>query len=252
MSMLQAPNPTNIVMDPKEIALTVEQFQTVLPEKMKKSVNPQILQTLNDMLADPDMCETYRDNLIGYTTVMIDGKFKLEGYVMAVKYVSFKLMGCSNIDAYTRTFPQKMQRWTQIQNLEAKEIASYVTAYNKSKLVNLILAQTLIPTHVLNADIFQKAINVQVELMTSATSEKVRQDAANSLLTHLKAPQETKLQIDVSAATSDSIASLRASVEEHARLQREAIEFGLLTPSQVAEKRLIQSDKDTVDAEIVE
>ena len=63
-----------------------------------------------------------------------------------------------------------------------------MTSYNKNKLVNLILEQSMIPSWVLNQDMYQKALNVQCELMLTANSEKVS-DAANSILTHLKPPQ---------------------------------------------------------------
>lgn len=233
------------------VTLTIDQFKTVLPEKMRKSVSPEVLNTLNNMLSDPDMHESYRDNLIGYTSVMNDGKFKLESYVYAVKYVSFKLMGCTNIDAYSKTFPNKISRWAA-QGVANKDIASYVTAYNKSKLVNLILEQTLIPTHVLNADIYQKAINVQVELMTSAQSEKVRQEAANSLLTHLKAPEKTKLQIDVNHNNADSIAALRQNVEALRDMQMDLLKAGVMTPQQVAERPMLFSKEEAEDAEVVD
>lgn len=231
--------------------LTIDQFKQVLPEKMRKSVSPDVLTTLNTMLSDPDMCEAFRDNLIGYTSVMNDGKFKLDGYVFAVKYVSFKLMGCTNIDAFSKTFPDKISRWSQ-QNLASKDIASYVTAYNKSKLVNLILEQTLIPTHVLNADIYQKAINVQVDLMMNAQSEKVKQEAANSLLTHLKAPDKTKLQIDISGAAADSIASLRQNVEALRDMQLGMLNSGTMTAQEIAERRMIFDEAEAIDGEVVD
>lgn len=59
-----------------------------------------------------------------------------------------------------------------------KDQSSYISAYHKSKLVNLIFEQTLIPIHILNAPLLQQAINVQAELMLTANSEKVRSDAA--------------------------------------------------------------------------
>ena len=153
--------------------LTLDQFQLALPDKVKKSINQELIDQINNTLSDPEMYESYRDNLISYTKVMADGKFKVTQYIDAVRYVSFKLMGCTNIEAYTKTFPDKYQRFIQ-QGVQAKDIASYVTAYNKSKLVNLIFEQTLIPSHVLNQDLYQRALNVQADLMINAKSEKVR------------------------------------------------------------------------------
>jgi hypothetical protein len=47
-------------------------------------------------LSDPEPYESYRDNLISYTKVMADRKFKVSSYVDAVRYVSHKLMGSTN------------------------------------------------------------------------------------------------------------------------------------------------------------
>lgn len=218
--------------------LTLDQFQLALPDKVKKSINQELIDQINNTLSDPEMFESYRDNLISYTKVMADGKFKVTQYIDAVRYVSFKLMGCTNIEAYTKTFPDKYQRFIQ-QGVQAKDIASYVTAYNKSKLVNLIFEQTLIPSHVLNQDLYQRALNVQADLMINAKSEKVRCDAANSLLTQLKAPEVKKVELDIGVKEDSSIAALRATTLELARQQRLMVESGAMNAQDVAHGKLI-------------
>lgn len=218
--------------------LTVDQFKTALPDKVKKSVNQELIDQINKTLSEPEMYEAYRDNLLSYTKVMADGRFKIQNYVDAVKYVSHKLMGCSNIEAYTKTFPDKYQNFLA-QGVVAKDIASYVTAYNKSKLVNLIFEQTLIPSYVLNQDLYQKALNVQAELMVTANSEKVRCDAANSLLTHLKMPETQKVELEIGVKEDSSIAALRATTLELARQQRLMVESGAMNAQEVAHGKLI-------------
>ena len=219
-------------------ALTVEQFRQALPDKVKKSINQELIDQINTTLSDPDMYEAYRDNLLSYTKVMSDGRFKVAEYINAVKYVSHKLMGCTNIDAYSKTFPDKIARFTA-QGVAPKDIASYVTAYNKSKLVNLIMEQTLIPSYVLNQDLYQKALNVQAELMVSAKSEKVRSDAANSLLTHLKMPETQKVELEIGVKEDSAIAALRATTMELARQQRMMLEAGAMDAQEVAHSRLV-------------
>ena len=225
--------------------ISLEQFRQALPDKVKKSVNQELIDQINTTLSDPEMYESYRDNLVSYTKVMADGKFKISNYIEAVKYISHKLMGCTNIDAYIKTFPDKYARFLA-QGVVAKDIASYVTAYNKSKLVNLIFEQTLIPSYVLNQDLYQKALNVQAELMISANSEKVRCDAANSLLTHLKMPETQKVELDLNIKEDGSIAALRATTLELARQQRLMVESGAMNAQEIAHGKLV------IDAEFVE
>lgn len=218
--------------------LTAEQFKQALPDKVKKSVSQELIDQINSTLSEPEMYEAYRDNLLSYSKVMADGRFKIDQYISAVKYVSHKLMGATNIEAYSKTFPDKMQRFAA-QGVSAKDIASYVTAYNKSKLVNLIFEQTLIPSYVLNQDLYQKALNVQAELMVSAKSEKVRCDAANSLLTHLKMPETQKVELEIGVKEDSAIAALRATTMELARQQRLMLEAGAMNAQEVAHSRLV-------------
>ena len=218
--------------------LTVDQFRQALPDKVKKSVSQELIDQINTTLAEPELFEAYRDNLLSYSKVMADGRFKVDQYISAVKYVSHKLMGSTNIDAYSKTFPDKMQRFAAT-SVSSKDIASYVTAYNKSKLVNLIFEQTLIPTYVLNQDLFQRALNVQADLMTNANSEKVRCDAANSLLSHLKMPETQKVELDISVKEDSAIAALRETTLALARQQRLMLEAGAMNAQEVAHSRLI-------------
>jgi len=227
-------------------ALTVEQFKQCLPDKVKKSINQELIDQINGTLSDPEMYESYRDNLLSYTKVMADGRFKVPSYIDAVRYVSHKLMGCTNIEAYTKTFPDKYQRFVA-QGVVAKDIASYVTAYNKSKLVNLIFEQTLIPSYVLNQDLYQKALNVQAELMVNSGSDKVRCDAANSLLTHLKMPETQKVELEIGIKEDSSIKALRDTTMALARQQRMMMEAGAMNAQEIAHSKLQIVDVETVE-----
>ena len=218
--------------------LTVEQFKQALPSQFKASVNQELIDQINTTLADPNLYETYRDNLLSYTQVMRDGKFKLVDYVNAVKYCSHKIMGATNIDAFVKTFPNRYQRFLA-SGTGQKDIASYITSYNKSKLVNLILEQSLIPSWVLNQDLYQKAINVQAELMINANSEKVRSDAANSLLNHLKPPEVQKVELDIGMKEHSSLNALRQSTMDLVEQQKKMVASGMLTVKDVAEQRLV-------------
>ena len=221
----------------QEQQMSVEQFKQALPAKMKKSVSPQVVKAVIDMISDPNLHETFRENLIGYTNVINDGKHKLESYVNAVKYCTYKVMGKTNIDAYILTFPDRYNDFLA-RNVPAKDIASYVTAYNKGKLVSAIMEQSLIPSWILNQDLYQKALNVQAELMVSASSEKVRTDAANSILTHLKMPEKAKVELDVTSEASDAIKALRDSTMALVEMQQQQIREGKMTALGVAERGL--------------
>lgn len=221
--------------------LTIAQFKEALPAGMRKSVNPELVTKINDLLSDPDMHETYREGLLSYTKIMAEGKFKVSGYLDAVKYVSHKLMGKTSIDAFSTTFPEKIQRWT-LQQVESKDIASYVTAYNKSKMVGLLMEQTLTPFWVLNQDMYQKALNTQAHLMVSAKSELVRTTAANSILTQLKPPEVKKVELNLGASDDSTIGDLRETTRKLVEQQKAMLAAGVLSVQDIAHNPIIEGE----------
>ena len=219
--------------------LTAEQFKQVVPNQFKACVSQELIDQINQTLSDPDMYETYRDNLLGYAHVMREGKFKMEDYINAIKYCSHKIMGASNIDAYVKTFPDKYQAMLSA-GKNAKDISSFVTAYNKNKLVNLILEQSMIPSWVLNQDMYQKALDVQCELMMTANSEKVRSDAANSILTHLKPPEVTKVELDIGLKKDSAMEDLKHTLAELALKQQQFIGAGVTQVKELTQQKLVR------------
>ena len=207
-------------------ALTLEQFKQVLPEKMKKSINQALLDQINNTLEHPETMAILRENILSYTHVLRDGRFKISSYINAVKYASFKFMGDTNRQAYIRTFPDKYAQFVA-DGVSEKDIASYYTAYNKSKLVMMIMEQAMIPTHVLNNHMFQDALNIQFEIASDPNvSPKVRSDAANSLIVNLKPPENRKIEIDVGVNQGSVIEDYQAAMVMMVKKQKELLEAG--------------------------
>jgi len=208
------------------LALTEEQFKAALPAHMTKSVNPLLMMRINNTLSSPEEWENYKDNLLDYVGVLQQGKFKMQNYLDAVRYVGFKVMGFNNITSYRKTFPDKYAKFVR-EGVSSKAIASYSTAYNQSKLVNLIYEQTLIPAYLLNAPQFQKAINKQVSIMNNEkASFKVQSDAANSLLTHLKPPETKKVELDIGINTTSIIDDYEQAMSTMVAKQLELMKAG--------------------------
>lgn len=205
--------------------MTPEEFKSALPVQLKNSVTPEVMNSINKVLSGPESTAIFKENLLSYTSVLMDGRFKMTSYINAVRYVSFKLLGGTNKAAFTATFPDKIAKWKS-QGITDKDQASYISAYHKSKLVNLIMEQTLIPTHVLNAPLFQQAINVQAELMMTANSEKVRSDAAACLIKELKPPEKTKIELDLGVNQGSIIDDYQKVMLRMVEKQQELIAAG--------------------------
>lgn len=208
-----------------------------LPPNLKGAATQQLVDMVNNVVTDPLIAEQVRNNFISYTGVLKDGKFKTEDYLNAVTYVSYKLMGDSNQDAYFKTFPQRYQALTA-KGATTKEISAYVSAFNKGKLVNLILEQSLVPTWVLNQDIHQKAINRLSDLMMTAASEKVQADAAIGLLAHLAKPKEAGPLVNFNVPESSGMAEMKELLGKMAAQQQALIAQGV-TAKDIAAQKII-------------
>ena len=206
---------------------TVELLQKTLPSNLRTSATQGMVDMLNNVSNNQQEAELIRENFLGYTAVLSEGKYKTEDYLNAVKYVSFKLMKCSNEEAYVKTFPQRYQRMVK-DGVKPKDIGAYVYAYSKNKLVNRIMEQTMVPSWVLNQDIFQEAINTQASLMRDPdVSPKVRSDAANSLLTHLAKPKEAGPLINLDMRDTSGMKEMKELLVRMAQQQQGLIKEGV-------------------------
>lgn len=223
--------------------LTVTDLKQALPANLKRSANQALVDKINSVTNDPIVAEHFRDNFITYAGVLQEGRYKTDDYINAVMYVSHKLMGKTNQDAYAATFPK---RWQELaaRGTSTKDISSYVSAYSKGKLVNAVLEQSIVPTWVLNQDAHQKAINTQVRLMTTAKSELVQQQAANSLLTHLAKPQAAGPLVNIDMREDAGMAAMMKQINELASAQRNAVQNGASTVSDIAGSVLIEHEKE--------
>jgi hypothetical protein len=225
--------------------LTLDAFKRALPTNMSKTVSQDIVDQVNLSLTDPIVRETMRDNIIGYTTVIRDGRFSVTNYIDAVKYVTYKLMGDSNVVAYSKTFPDRYQRLVNLYTT-SKDISSYVSAYNKNKLVNLVLEQTLVPSHIYNMDLYQRALNTQADLMANAKSEKVRTDAANSILNQLKMPETKKIELDIGFKEDKTLEDLKNTTLELVAQQKKMIASGAAGAGDIADSKIINGEFEEI------
>lgn len=209
--------------------ITKELVAHALPGNLKSAATDQLADMINQISTDPLIAEQIRDNFLSYTSVLKDGKFKVEDYLNAVAYCSYKLMGDSNQDAYFKTFPQRYANLVAA-GRTPKEISSYVAAYAKGQLVNKIMEQTLVPSWVLNQHMYQAALNTQFKIMTDEdVSPKVRSDAADSLLTHLAKPKEAGPLINIDMGETSGMNELKDALARMAQQQQTLINAGVST-----------------------
>jgi hypothetical protein len=200
--------------------LTKDLLQAVLPRRLRSNITDETMETVAQLLEqdDPIFNEAYQENVLTYTKVLNDGRYKLTDYLSAVKFLSCLMMERTEVDSYIITFPDRYQRLralhpdVELAELRKNVVSQYVHAYKRTKLVSTLMGQSIIPTYVLNQHHYQEAINTQVHLMKHARREDVRQKAADSLMQRLAPPEDNKLTLNL--GISDETRSFQRSMVE--------------------------------------
>ena len=220
------------------MSISKELVIKAVPPNLKNAVSDELVDRLNAITSDQILAEEVRNNFISYASVLREGKFKLEDYLNAVTYVSHRLNGDTQHDAYFKTFPSRYQNLMAL-GKTPKEISNYVAMFNKGKLVQKIQEQTLTPAWVMNQDMFQAALNTNYQIMMDDdVSPKVRVEAANSLLTHLQKPKEVTPAVNIDLRESSGLSELKKALGQLATQQQQLIEQGGSTRD-VAAQRII-------------
>lgn len=208
------------------MALTIQDLKQHMPDGVKLTVTQSMVDTINKVAVDDIMAGYIRENFISYTNVMMDGKYTSDEYTNAIMYCTFKLMGLKNKDAYMHALPDRYMS-LKSRGATEKEISAYVAAFHKGKLVSAIMEQALIPVWLVNQDAYQKAINTQVRLMTTATSELVQTQAANSILTHLAKPKDAVPMINIDMRQGSGLEELQKTLLDISQRQIDLINNGV-------------------------
>lgn len=224
--------------------LKLDTVKSLVPKPLQASVSQELIDKLNELNKDPILLDSLKENFISHLDVLKTGKYSLEDYKNAVLFVSYKLLGNTDIDAYAKTFPDRYQRLSD-SGLSRDEMSPYVSAYKKNKLVTSILERTLVPSHILNAPLHQEAINQLANLMLHSKSDMAKVAAASKLIDATAIPETAKIQLDlgVTDAYRDSIEDLRAATEKFAETQLEGIKSGI-SVKQIAEMNIIEVEND--------
>ena len=238
--------------------MTIEELREGLPSRQKKLVTQNVVDVMNNLEGDEgvEFAEHYKQNFISASSIMQSSVYSMGDYISAVKFVSYKLLDYADIDAYMNTFPDRYQRlidkWSgemDEQEIRTTKISSFVTAYKKNDIVVKITEQSLVPSKILNAHLFQDALNVQASLMYTARSEMVRSQAAESVMRYTNMPEAQKIELEVGIKGQDEILALRNEMHNLASQQQLGIKDKSLTSEEIAHSVLLHEEAIDVETE---
>jgi hypothetical protein len=174
--------------------------------KPKSAIPDELVDEINDIIdRKPEVGDLFMDNFLNYTNVLKNSRYSINQYLNAVKFVTAKLMGYTNVDAYAYTHPERYEKYVDAlhkkgitdENEIQRAVSPYAQSVASGKLVSTMLSQVQIPTKLLNLGVLQEAINVEVNLMHNARSEQVREKAANTLIQYLGSEDMNRIEIDI-------------------------------------------------------
>jgi len=235
--------------------ITEEQFLNSLPGGLKNGVPKKVLDDINDMIAQGEEGEVFKENLMSHNHILKEGKFSLDQYVNAVKYISYRLLNMTQREAYGRTFPAKVTNWLATGTTE-KDISSYVHAYNNSKLVMRLYDVTLVPFHLLNQPLRQEALMVEAKLMRGGfdditgkpISHVVQERAARTVLEMLETPESTPTELQLKVKDSEETSELKSIMKDLASAQKDFLERGG-NLKDVAESVIVEGEAKEIPSE---
>lgn len=217
--------------------LALESVKKLVPKNQRTLITQEFLDKLEASVNDSLVAEQFKENFVTYLNVLSKGKYKMEDYINAVKYVSFKLLGYSNINAYIATFPERYER------LKAEgqtQIEAFVSMYNKNKLVMQIYEQTIVPSYVLNAPMHQQALNtLAAMIIDDDVRGMTKVKACEAILQYTKQPDVVKGELTIGIEQSDTINDLREITENLADTYRMMLEKKGMRLKDVAEANII-------------
>ena len=205
--------------------ITLDVLKDLMPKKTRSMASQELVDKINGWNDDPKLLGGLSTNVLSYIGVLKAGSYRIGDYMNAVRFVSYKLIGHSDIDAYATTFPERYQRLID-KGETRSDIGPYVSIYKTNELVVKILEQTIIPTHVLNAPMHQEALNELMRLGLNAKSEIARVNALNGVLTHTKAPETAKIQLDVNIDRGTVIDDYEQAMRAMVAQQKDLISQG--------------------------
>ena len=225
--------------------LALESVRKLVPKNQRTLITQEFLDKLEASVSDSLVAEQFKENFVTYLNVLSKGKYKMEDYINAVKYVSFKLLGYSNINAYIATFPERYER------LKAEgqtQIEAFVSMYNKNKLVMQIYEQTIVPSYVLNAPMHQQALNtLAAMIIDDDVRGMTKVKACEAILQYTKQPDIVKGELTIGIEQSDTINDLREITENLADTYREKKKKKGMKLKDVAEADIIDITPEDED-----
>jgi len=160
----------------------------------------------------------------------------------AMKFFTLTEGGMDFTRAYSNVFPNRVLARSR-EGVNSDNLRIEASRYNRNMIVNEIRKVASPPVQLIHRNLLHEAILVSADLMKNARSEKVRADAAATLIRELKPADDQTINIKVNDGATDAIEELRKATETLAIQQHQSIQAGVAVQA-IAESNIIEAQLD--------
>ena len=206
--------------------MTLDELEVAMPKAKKGQINQELLDIINAAEKSGDFEGELENQIIGFSGILQEGRYKATDYVKAVEFCAYFLNGDDQSEAFVKTFPEKVKRRV------LAGLSSYSTGapsmYFRGQLVQRILAQMELPDRFFHNNKVNKAYDKLYSLMMSPkSSDRIQMECATSLITKLGTVESTKMELNIGIEKDESEVALEHKLLELAELQVDAFKRGV-------------------------
>lgn len=177
------------------VVYTKDKLLELVSEDKHELITDELLDRFNT-IHDDVIGSVVKSNFINYINYYNGNAKDIVTYLNACVFVTYIQLDYSKTEAWKHTFPDK---WEELKNSGKDYLASNLAhGYSKTNLVVDLTKKTLVASHVTNAPLFQRALDIAMDIAEDPTASKMaRVNAVRTVLEYTKMPEDINIEVNV-------------------------------------------------------
>lgn len=240
------------IIDKPAKVVTVDELKKIFPKK-KESITEELVDIINDANNNPFFSgDEFISTVITYKDVLEKNKASIKDYLTAIRFCAYLESEDFNLtEAFIKShshteFVQKNMN-SPTTSSEYRQLTNAASRYRKRPIVVQILTQSQLGLHLMFQGEGYRAINVLSDIMVNGRSEMARVAAAKEILANVKAPETTKIELDIGLRNENAMESLNAQLAQFAMESYNQLKNGQTDLKQLGSMKI---EEEVIDAEV--
>lgn len=235
--------------------------QGLVRKQWRSYIDDEFIDRLNNLGGESKvLSKIYKDNFFSWLKAVSGDdwdcrKYGIEDYVNAVKFVSLRLLGNTILDSYKEVFPDRVMLVEKEyeedgDSSKLKERLNWLaSAYSKGKLVVKILQLTLVPSYIINAPLYDEALQKLADMIRNdEVRGMAKVKACEAILEATKQPEVIEQNVNVNVGggmiRNEAMDELREVTEKLATTLKMEMEKGKHKLQEVADIELVKKAEE--------